>query len=485
MTSKPFIHDNFILRNKTAESLYHDHAEKMPIYDYHCHLPAKEIAEDARYENAAQLWLGGDHYKWRIMRTNGTPEEEITGSAPDYTRFLRWAEAVEGAVGNPAFHWTQLELKRYFDIDDILNSSTAKSIWERMNEAISRPEFSAQKLIVKSGVTHLCTTDDPADSLEHHEKLLADVSFPVTVAPAFRPDKGLNLDQEGFPEWTASLSRASGVEIRSLRDFLDALEKRMDAFHAAGCRISDHGMDRMVFRDASGQAAAGQAAEKAAGAVLEKALAGKKPTEDELTAWKSYLMLFLGEGYHRRGWTMQLHIGAMRRVNSRMTALLGPDTGFDSIADYPVAEPLGRFLDSLDRQNSLPKTILYCLNPGDNELLATMIGNFQGGGIPGKMQFGSGWWFNDQKDGMERQLTSLASLGLLSRFVGMLTDSRSFLSYPRHEYFRRILCNLVGSWVEAGEFPADMELLGTIIRDISYNNALRYFDIPAKNGRIE
>ncbi len=469
----PFIHEDFMLQNSSARDLYHNFAKGMPIFDYHCHLPVKEIAEDARYENAARIWLAGDHYKWRIMRTNGVPEEEITGVADDYTKFCRWAEAVGSAVGNPAFHWTQLELKRYFDIDDILSAGTARKIWDQMNSRIVGPDFSARQLIVQSGVTHICTTDDPADSLEQHRQLQSDSSFPVVVAPTFRPDNAFGAGSSDFPGWIDSLSEASGVEVSSLSGLLEALKQRLEEFHGVGCRLSDHGLDRVFFTHCTEEEAKG---------IFQKALAGLPVAREEQEKWRSFLLLFLGREYHRRGWAMQLHIGALRRVNSRMTSLLGPDTGFDSIADYPVAKPLGRFLDALDRDEQLPKTILYCLNPGDNEVLATMIGNFQGGGIPGKMQFGSGWWFNDQKEGMERQLTALAALGLLPRFVGMLTDSRSFLSYPRHEYFRRILCNLLGSWVEGGEFPADMELLGSIIKDISYNNALRYFDLPVKEG---
>jgi glucuronate isomerase len=471
----PFIHDNFMLKNPVARELYHSFAKDMPIFDYHCHLPVREIAEDARYDNAAQLWLGGDHYKWRMLRTNGVPEEEITGSAADYTKFLRWAEVAGTAVGNPAFHWSQLELKRYFDIDAILTAENAQEVWEEMNRRIAGPDFSARQLIVKSGVSHLCTTDDPADSLEYHRQLQADSTFPVVVTPTFRPDNAFSAGSPEFSGWIEALSGISGVEISSLSGLLQALEQRLEAFHRVGCRLSDHGLDRVFFTDCTEEEAKG---------IFQKALAGLPVSREEEEMWRSFLLLFLGREDHRRGWVMQLHLGALRRVNSRMTRLLGPDTGFDSIADHPVAEPLGRFLDALDREESLPKTILYCLNPGDNEVLATMIGNFQGSGIPGKMQFGSGWWFNDQKEGMERQLTALAALGLLPRFVGMLTDSRSFLSYPRHEYFRRILCNLLGSWVEEGEFPADMDLLGGIVRDICYNNALDYFAIPGK-GEIQ
>ncbi|MCF7944933.1 MAG: glucuronate isomerase [Spirochaetia bacterium] len=468
-----FIHDSFLLNNDAAEVLYHEHASDMPIYDFHCHLPVQEIAEDIQYKNAAELWLGGDHYKWRVMRSNGAVESEVTGKAEDYQKFLRWAESVERAVGNPVYHWTHLELKRYFDLDTILTRDTAELVWKKMNIRISEPDFSARQLISASRVSHICTTDDPADSLQWHEKLANDDTFHVTVVPAFRPDPGLNIEKQSFGEWVKRLSARCGREIGSFADFLEALKERIDAFHALGCRVSDHALDTVVYREAH---------ESEAADAFSHAAAGKKLTDAEIEAYKTYLLVWLGQQYAERGWVMQLHIGAFRSVNSSMLKKLGPNTGFDAIQDTPIAYPLGKLLDTMDQHDRLPKTILYCLNPRDNEVLAALIGCFQTDGIPGKIQFGSAWWFNDQRDGMETHMRVLANLGLLSRFVGMLTDSRSFLSYPRHEYFRRILCNLIGTWVEAGEVPRDYDLLGNIVRDISYRNAVNYFQIPNKEA---
>lgn len=465
---KPFMDENFLLTNETAETLYHDYAKNMPIFDYHCHLNPKEIAENKQYRNITEVWLGGDHYKWRALRSNGIDERYITGDAPDKEKFMKWAETMPQCLGNPLFHWTHLELKAYFGIDKVLSPATAEEIWEKCNALLAKDEFRARGLIARSNVKVICTTDDPTDTLEYHVALAKDASFNTKVLPAFRPDKSFNIDKPGFADWIAKLAQVSGTEVKNIEILKAALKQRLDFFHEVGCRLSDHGLDPIVF-------AAGTDAE--ADAVLKKALSGQTLSDNEVCLYKTNILVFLGRQYARLGWTMQLHMGTIRNTNSRMLKLLGPDTGFDAIADYNLGESLAKFLDTLESTDELPKTILYCLNPRDNELLGTIIGCFQGSGIPGKMQFGSGWWFNDQKDGMIKQMIALANLGLLSRFVGMLTDSRSFLSYTRHEYFRRILCNLIGEWVENGEFPNDTALLGSIVQDICFNNAKNYFGI--------
>lgn len=459
---------NFLLTNPTAVALYHDHAKDMPIFDYHCHLSPKEIAENKRYRSITEIWLGGDHYKWRAMRTFGIDERYITGDAPDKEKFLKWAELMPYCIGNPLYHWTHLELKRFFGIDKLLSPETAEEIWEECNAKLQTDEFTARSLIQRSNVKALCTTDDPTDNLEYHLALAKDPSFKVKVLPAWRPDKSLNVDKAGFAEWIAKLEKVAGVTIKSFEDLTQALGKRLDFFHSVGCRLSDHAMDPVVYEE-------GSAAE--ATAILQKGLAGAALTDQEVRKYKTQVILFLGREYARRGWVMQLHIGTIRNNSQRMMKLLGPDTGFDAVADYTIAQPLARLLDRLDQTDELPKTILYCLNPRDNELLATIAGCFQGGGVRGKIQFGSGWWFNDQKDGMIRQMVALSNLGLLSLFVGMITDSRSFLSYTRHEYFRRILCNLLGEWVENGEVPNDQKLLGGIVEDICFNNAQTYLGL--------
>lgn len=465
---KAFMDENFLLNSKTAEELYHKYAESMPIIDYHCHLNPKEIAEDKKYRNITELWLGGDHYKWRAMRSNGVEETYITGDASDKEKFLKWAEAISSCIGNPLFHWTHLELKRYFGIDKILSPNTAEEIWNRCNEILASGQLSARDLIKRSNVQVICTTDDPTDTLEYHKAIAADSSFKTKVLPAFRPDKAINIEKEGFAEYLTKLGKASGISIGSLTELKKALASRIQFFHDAGCRISDHALDPVVYSEA---------AEEEVSAVLEKALHGKVLSDIEVRKYKTYIVLFVGREYAKRNWVMQIHLGTIRSINSRMLKLLGPDTGFDTIGDRSFAEDLAKNLNALNETDELPKTILYCLNPRDNEVLGTMIGCFQGGGIPGKLQFGSGWWFNDQKDGMIRQMIALANLGLLSRFIGMLTDSRSFASYTRHEYFRRILCNLIGEWVENGEAPGDMTLLGGMVRDICYNNAVSYFQL--------
>ncbi len=405
-----FINDDFMLKTKTAKELY-EHVKDLPIIDYHCHISPKMIAENYQFKNAFELFLGGDHYKWRQMRTNGIDEKFITGDADDFDKWMAFAKTMPLLIGNPLYHWTHLELKKYFDIDETLNENTAKAIWDRINECLAKEEYRVQGLIKMSNVETICTTDAPYDTLEYHRAIKAIEGFDTKVIPAFRPDLGkINSD---FPE-------------------------RLDFFHENGCRLSDHAVDSM----------------------------------DDETIEK---LIYLGEEYAKRGWVWQLHIGALRNNNSRMFKQLGPDTGFDSVNDFQIAEGLSKILDGLDKKDMLPKTILYTLNPKDNYVLGTMLGNFQGGGVAGKIQFGSGWWFNDQRDGMESQMRALSNLGMIARFVGMLTDSRSFVSYTRHEYFRRIMCNLLGKWVEDGEYPADMETLKKIAADISYYNAKNYF----------
>lgn len=467
---KEFMDDNFLLGNQTAVALYHQYAKDMPIMDYHCHLSPKEIAEDKQYRNITELWLGGDHYKWRAMRTNGVDERFITGDASDKEKFLKWAETISQCIGNPLYHWTHLELKRYFGIEELLGPESAESIWERCNALLQTKDFTTRSLIRRSNVKTVCTTDDPIDDLSFHRAIREDASFDVTVLPAFRPDKAINLEKDGFSGYIKKLASASGVAIHGIEDVKAALLQRIEFFHRLGCRISDHALDPMVYSDGSNNG-------EHSGKAFLKALSGESLTQTEISLYKTEMLLFLGRQYARLNWVMQLHMNTMRNNNTRLMRLLGPDTGFDSIGDWNFAPSLSRFLDKLDETDELPKTILYSLNPGDNEILGTMIGCFQGGKIPGKLQLGSAWWFNDQKDGMEKQLIALSNLGLLSRFVGMLTDSRSFLSYTRHEYFRRLLCNLLGQWVENGEAPRDMKLLSQMVRNICYHNACDYFEL--------
>jgi glucuronate isomerase len=470
---KKFLDDDFLLENRTASKLYHRYAENTPILDYHCHLNPAEIAEDKQYRNITELWLGGDHYKWRAMRSNGIEESYITGDADDKLKFFKWAETIPQCIGNPLYHWTHLELKRYFGIDELLCPQSAEKIWDSCNAMLKTPDFTARSLIKRSNVKALCTTDDPVDDLSHHTALKQDKTFNVKVFPAFRPDKAINIDKSGFNNYIRKLAEVSGVDINGIEDVKDALLKRLEYFHSAGCRISDHALDPIVYHDIK----AGNSGDIANRAFL-KAMEGKELTGEETGIYKTEILLFLGRQYARLGWVMQLHMDVIRNNNTRMMNKLGPDTGFDAIGDWNTAQILSRFLDSLDETGELPKTILYSLNPSKNEILGTIMGCFQGEGTPGKIQLGSAWWFNDQKDGMEKQLIALANLGLLSRFVGMLTDSRSFLSYTRHEYFRRILCNLLGKWVENGEAPNDMDFMGKIVMDICYNNAVKYFELP-------
>lgn len=466
---KKFMDENFLLSNQTAINLYHNYAKDMPIIDYHCHIDPKEIYENKKFKNITEAWLYGDHYKWRAMRSNGIDEKYITGEGSDYDKFLAWSKTLPMAIGNPLYHWAHLELQRFFGIYDIISEDTAPLIWEKANKLLNGEGFKVRDLIKKSNVKVICTTDDPTDTLEYHLKLKEDKSFDVKVLPTFRPDKGMEINAKGFALWVKKLGEVSEVNITNYDEFLQAFESRVKFFHSVGCRISDHGMNNTVLY--------AEVSREEAEAIFKKALDGQVVSFEEEKKYKTYTFRFLARLYYKLGWTMQLHIAALRNNNTRMMGKLGADTGFDSINDESIAYPLSRLLDSLDRESSLPKTILYTLNPKDNYVLGTMLGNFQGDGIPGKIQFGSAWWFNDNKDGMIEQMKALSNLGLLGRFVGMLTDSRSFLSYTRHEYFRRILCNLIGEWVENGEVPDDQKLLKRIVQGICYNNANEYFGI--------
>jgi len=464
-----FIHDDFLLTTPTARRLYHQYAEAEPILDYHCHLPPKDIAENRQFKNLFEIWLEGDHYKWRAMRANGVPERYCTGDADPYEKFRAWAATVPHTLRNPLYHWTHLELKRYFGLDEILNESSAQRIWEQANAQLATPELSAQGILKKFGVTALCTTDDPTDDLRHHEAITAS-GLATGVFPAFRPDKALAVNQpEPFNRWVARLAEASNTDIRNFADFLDALRRRVEDFHAHGCRLCDHGLDHCYadFRP-----------DTVVGEIFEQTRRGQAVGPAEHRQFASSVMLFLGRLYAEKGWTMQLHLGALRNTTTRLLRQLGPDTGFDSIGDFPQAVTLAAYLDRLDQDNALPKTIVYNVNPTDNYAFATLMGNFQDGSLPGKMQFGSAWWFLDQKEGMEWQINALSNIGLLTRFVGMITDSRSFMSYPRHEYFRRVLCNLIGRDVDNGEVPDDDSLLGPMIRNICHGNAKQYLGLP-------
>ncbi len=461
-----FITDDFLLQNNTAKELYHYFAKDMPIYDYHCHLSAKEIAEDKGFKNITQIWLYGDHYKWRAMRTNGIDERVCTGDATDKEKFMAWAETVPKTLRNPLYHWSHLELKRYFDVDELLSPQTAETIYEKCNTQIIEKKLSPQKMIEQMNVKVICTTDDPIDDLKYHKELKN--NFATKVLPTFRPDKAMNPENDGFLEYIEGLSDVSDIKIDTYSSLVEALKNRHNFFHEVGCRLSDHALVTAYAENFTGSEIE---------LIFQKLLSSQEITDCENRKFKSALMLEFGKMNAKKGWVMQLHIGALRNNNTRMFENLGPDTGFDSIDDKEVAAPLSKFLNNLDTNNQLPKTILYNLNPKDNEVLGTMLGNFQDGSVAGKMQLGSGWWFLDQKDGMIKQMNALSSLGLLSQFVGMLTDSRSFLSYPRHEYFRRILCNLLGEDIEKGEVPNDIELVGNMVKDISYNNAEQYFNL--------
>lgn len=462
---KKFMDEDFLLQNETSKYLYHEHAKNMPIFDFHCHLIPSEIAEDKKYNNITEIWLYGDHYKWRAMRSFGIDEEYITGNKSDFEKFKAFAKAMPYLIGNPIYHWSHLELKTYFGVEETLSEENAEEIWNRCNEVIQSDDFSVRSIIKKSNVKYIATTDDPADNLEHHIKIAQDKNFDCEVRPTLRPDKAVKIGNEGFADYIKVLGATENTTITNYTELMNVLERRIEFFVENGCTITDHAMDRVYFSNTN---------EEEVNAIFMKAINGECLTQEEIEKYSTLTMVNLGRIYSKHNMVMQLHIGALRNNNTRMYKKLGPDVGFDSIDDGEVAQPLSRLLDTLDGEDNLPKTILYCLNPKDNEVLGTMLGNFQGGGIAGKIQFGSGWWFNDQKDGMERQMMALSQLGLLSQFVGMLTDSRSFLSYTRHEYFRRILCNYIGELVENGEYPADMKILGEIVENICYNNAFKY-----------
>ncbi len=466
---KSFIHEDFLLQTDAAKELYHEHAAKMPIIDYHCHLNPAYIANDHQFDNLGQIWLEGDHYKWRAMRTNGVDERYCTGKdTSDWEKFEKWAETVPYTMRNPLYHWTHLELKTAFGVEDILSLKTAKKIYDICTEKLRTPEFSARGLLKKFNVETVCTTDDPVDSLEHHLALKKE-GFEIKVLPAWRPDKAMAVENPAeYRTYVEKLSKVSGVTINKFSDLIEALRKRHDFFASVGCKLSDHGIEEFYAEPYT---------QTEIESIFNKVYGGTKLSKEEILKFKS-AMLYEGAVMDwEKGWTQQFHYGPIRNNNTRMFRKLGPDTGFDSIGDFTVAKNMSRFLDRLDVENKLAKTIIYNINPRDNDLVATMIGNFQDGSVPGKIQFGAAWWFLDQKTGIEAQLTSLSNMGLLSRFVGMLTDSRSFLSYPRHEYFRRIVCNLIGNDVENGLLPAsEMEFLGKMVENISYYNAKNYFD---------
>ncbi|RXJ02104.1 glucuronate isomerase [Anaerobacillus alkaliphilus] len=465
---KPFINEDFMLQSEAAKILYHDYAKDMPIYDYHCHLSPKEIAENKTFKNITEIWLYGDHYKWRAMRSLGISEELISGNGSDYDKFKAWSKAVPYTIGNPLYHWTHLELKRYFQTDLLLNEESSDEIWSHSNELLQREDFTVQKIIEKSNVKVICTTDDPTDDLQYHQAIKHNEDFQTKVLPTFRPDKAVEISRPDFNAYVDKLAETTNKEITTYESLLAAIETRAQYFHELGCRISDHGIQTLPFEPCT---------KEEASVIFEKVRSGLTVSHLEEMKYKTHTLLFLGRLYHSLGWAMQLHIGAIRNNNQRMFSKLGPDTGFDSVHDYSLAKQLNGFFNELDKNDELPKTIIYSLNPIHNYVIATACGNFQSGQGKGKMQFGSGWWFQDQKEGMLNQMTDLANLGLLSSFIGMLTDSRSFLSYTRHEYFRRILCQLVGGWVESGEAPADYQMLGSIVQDICYNNANQYFEI--------
>lgn len=463
---KEFLDDNFLLHTKTAQLLYHDYASQMPIIDYHCHLPQQQIAENTQFENISRVWLNGDHYKWRAMRTNGVDESYITGEQSDREKFRKWAETVPYTLRNPLYHWTHLELRRYFGITELLSPATADRIFDETQEKLQSSEYRVRGLLQKMNVRVICTTDDPIDPLDFHSQLHEE-EYEIRVLPAFRPDAAMSLEDGGkFKQYVSKLAKVVDGSISSYDEYIHALKQRHDFFAQMGCSVSDHGLEE-IYADEFTDSEIRQ--------IFDKAIAGEDITPAEHRQFKSAMLLLFGQWDAEKGWVQQYHLGALRNNNSRMLNTLGPDTGWDSIGDFSQARNLSKFLDRLDSNNQLAKTILYNLNPSDNELMATMVGNFNDGSVAGKIQYGSAWWFLDQKDGMTRQINALSNMGLLSRFVGMLTDSRSFLSFPRHEYFRRLLCDLFGTEIENGELPNDIEWVGQVVQDICYNNAARYF----------
>ncbi len=467
---KAFMDKDFLLETETAKKLFHDYAETTPVLDYHCHINPREIAEDRQFENITQVWLGGDHYKWRFMRSCGVEEQYITGNASDYDKFVKWAECLGKAVGNPLFHWSHLELQRYFGYTGVLSKKTADEVWNLCNAKLQDPSMSVRNLIRQSNVTLLCTTDDPIDSLEWHKLIAEDESFDVKVLPAWRPDKAMNIEKPDYLDYVAKLAKVCGMEsITTFAALKDALAQRMNFFASMGCNVSDFGLEYVMYCPAS---------DEEIEQIFAKRLTGAAVTREDELKFKTAFMVFMGRQCHTLDWAMQLHYGCKRDNNKRVYAQIGADTGFDCINNYAPSSDMADFLNALAETDQLPRTVLYSLNPNDNQAIGTILGCFQDSTAVAKIQQGSAWWFNDNKTGMEEQMTSLANLGYLAGFVGMLTDSRSFLSYTRHEYFRRILCNLLGNWVENGEFPADMDILSEIVTDISYNNAKRYFKFP-------
>lgn len=464
-----FLTEDFLLSNDVARRLYHQFAAAQPILDYHCHLSPCDVAENRRFANLFEIWLEGDHYKWRAMRANGVPEKYITGDATPYEKFLAWAGTVPYTLRNPLYHWTHLELQRYFGIHEVLDETSAPSIWERANAVLAQG-LTAQAILQKFHVEVVCTTDDPTDDLRHH-RAIANSELPAQVFPAFRPDKALAIGDAEFLPWIEKLSQVANVNVRDLSGFLQALRNRHDSFHALGCRLSDHGLNHCYAAPCS---------ERAAAVIFAKARDGRSVTDDERTHFASFMMLFFGRIDAEKGWTKQLHLGALRNVNAAARLKLGADAGYDMIGDFPQASDLAAYLDLLSKENALPQMILYNVNPADTFQFATLIGCFQDGEKPGKIQYGSAWWFLDQKQGITAQLDALSNVGLLSRFIGMVTDSRSFMSYPRHEYFRRVLCDLIGRDVARGELPNDDALLGRLIKDICYRNARQYLQLPAR-----
>lgn len=463
---KEFMDKEFLLLSETARRLYHDYAEYMPIIDYHCHINPREIAEDKSFDNITQLWLYGDHYKWRQMRSNGIDEKYITGDATDREKFQKWVETLQKAIGNPLYHWSHLELQRYFGYKGALNEHTAEEVWNITCEKLHRKDMSVRNIIKQSNVKVICSTDDPIDPLDWHKKIAEDKTFDVKVLPAFRPDKAMNIEKQDFSDYVRKLSEASNIAINSFVSLCEALARRMEYFNSMGCRASDHALDYVMYEPA---------AEEEIETIFLRRMSGSLPNEKEILQFKTAFMLYCGKKYNQMGWVMQLHYGAQRNNNTVMYDKLGPDTGYDSINTYSSSLQLSRFINKLNITDELPRTIIYSLNPNDNAAIGSIIGCFQDASFAGKLQHGSAWWFNDHKLGITKQLSSLANLGLLGNFIGMLTDSRSFLSYTRHEYFRRILCNMIGTWVEDGEYPNDLEHLGKMVQDISYNNALEYF----------